>query len=1036
MFCDLVDSTQLAHRLDPEDYRAVVRTYQETAATVIHPFDGYIAQYLGDGLLVYFGYPQAHEDAAARAVHASGAIIDAMAPLNTRLEPQYGVRVAVRIGLHTGRAVVGAMGSGVRQEQLAMGDTPNIAARLQSLAAPDTAVCSATTARLVQRAFALEDLGVYTLKGVAEPLPVFRVRGPLQAPRDDEETVASGVFFLVGRDEEIGLLRRRWEQSRRGLGQVVLISGEAGIGKSALVEGLRTQVRTEGLPRVAFRCSPYHHNSALYPVITHLEHLLRFERDDPPAARLDKLEHGMQDYSLPLDEAVPLFAALLSVPLPEGHSPALWLTPQQQKQQTLDALVAWLLEEAERQPLLVSWEDLHWADPTTVELLGLVLEQTPTVPMLHVLTSRPEFSPPWPMRSHMTPITLNRLERPQVESLIAHLARGKALPAEVVQHIVAKTDGVPLFVEELTKMLLDSPLLREAATHYELTGPLQAVAIPETLQDSLMARLDQHNTAKEAAQLGAVLGREFAYEMLQLLWVQGAEMLQTALAQLVKAELLYQRGRPPRARYLFKHALIQDTAYTSMLRSTRQQYHQQIARLLEAQFPEAVETQPELIAHHYTAAGLVEPAVGYWQQAGQRALQRSANLEAIGHLRHGLALLHALPDTPGRSQQELEIHMALGPALMMTQGFAAPEVAQTYDRARELCQRVGDTPQLFPVLHGLWRFYVNRAMFQTAYELGERLLQRARCLDDPALVLEAHRVLGQTVFWRGDLQAVRTHMEHGLALYDSRQHRTHATVYGQDPGVVCHAFAAWAAWLLGYPDQARHHIQAALTLSRELAHPFSLAYALICTAIVQRFLRDGPASQAHAEAVVAIATEQGFAFWGAWGTILRGRALADQGHADEGIAQMQQGLAAYEATGAVVFRPAFLTLLAEVYGQVGQPETGLATLTEALGLVDTTRECFWAAEMHRLKGELLLALPTAPQEAAAAALHQALDIARQQQAISLELRAAMSLSRLWQGQGKQAKARVLLAPIYDWFCEGFDTADLQEARALLAELGS
>jgi class 3 adenylate cyclase len=606
LFCDLVGSTQLSGQLDPEDLRAVVRAYQEAAAEVIQQYEGHIAQYLGDGLLVYFGYPTAHEDDARRAVHTGLGVVQAIATLNTRLAAQHSVQLAVRLGIHTGPVVVGVMGSGERHEHLALGETPNVAARLQNLAPANAVVISAVTARLVQGTFVLEDLGTHTLHGVAEPLAVSRVHGLLVTPGRDEEFVAIGEPVLVGREEESGLLRRRWDQSKAGLGQVVFVSGEAGIGKSALVEGLRAQVRAEGLPRIAVRCSPYHTNSALYPVITHREHLLRFEPDDPPAIRLAKLETGLRPYALPLAEIAPLLAGLLSVPLPEDRYAALTLTPQQQKQQTLDALVAWLAAEAERQPVLAVWEDLHWADPTTVELLGLVIEQAPTVPMLHVLTYRPAFSPPWSPRSHITPLVLHRLERPQVEALIAQRAGGKTLPAEAVQHIVTKTDGVPLYVEELTKMLLTSPLLRQEADRYVLTGALHTVAIPDTLQDALMARLDQLNRAKEVAQLGAVLGREFPYELLQTIAPQDEDALQAGLAQLVHAELLYQRGRPPRARYIFKHALIQDAAYASLLKSTRQQVHQQIAQIFEARFPTLVATEPETVAHHYTAAGCHE----------------------------------------------------------------------------------------------------------------------------------------------------------------------------------------------------------------------------------------------------------------------------------------------------------------------------------------------------------------------------------------------------------------------------------------------
>jgi len=569
LFCDLVDSTRLSQHLDAEDYRAVVRAYQEEAVTALQPWNGYVAQYLGDGLMVYFGWPTAYEDAAVRAVHASLALLAALEPFNTtQLAPRYGVRVQVRLAVHTGMAVIGDMGGGDRHEQLAMGDTPNIAARLQGLAAPDTVVLSAVTARLVQRRFVLEPLGTHLLKGVTEPMPVFRVLGVPDTADEEEAATPGSAVFLVGRDEELGLLRRRWDQSKEGLGQVVLLSGTAGLGKSSLVAALRAQVGREGYARLTLRCSPYHTNSALYPVIEHLQQVLQFERTDPPETKLAKLEQGLQTSRLPHEEVVPLFGALLAVPLPAARYAARSLSPQQQRQQTQDALVAWLLEEATRQPMLAVWEDLHWADPTTRELLGLLVEQTPTAAMLQVLTFRPEFSPPWPTRSHLTPITLHRLERPQVEALIARLAGGKALPAEVVAHIVAKTDGVPLYVEELTRMLLASDLLRADAEHYVLTGPLPTMAIPETLQDSLMARLDQLTTAKEVAQLGAVLGREFTYDMLMAVSSQDEATVQDGLARLVVAELLYQRGRPPRARYIFKHALIQDAAYASLLRST------------------------------------------------------------------------------------------------------------------------------------------------------------------------------------------------------------------------------------------------------------------------------------------------------------------------------------------------------------------------------------------------------------------------------------------------------------------------------------
>jgi class 3 adenylate cyclase/predicted ATPase len=1032
LFCDLVGSTELSGQLDPEDLRAVVCAYQEAAAAVVRRYAGHIAQYLGDGLLVYFGYPTAHEDDARRAVHAGLGIVEAIASLNTRLMASHSVELAVRLGIHTGPVVVGVMGGGERHEHLALGETPNIAARLEGLAPAHAVVISDVTARLVRGTFAMEELGTHALRGVAEPMTISRVRGRLATPSSDEEFVTAAAPVLVGREEEAGLLRRRWNQSQAGLGQVVFVSGEAGIGKSALVRGLRAQVRAEGLPRMAFRCSPYHVASALYPVISHLENLWQFAVDDAPATRLIKLEAGLRPSDLPLAEAVPLFAGLLALPLPEDRYAPLTGTPQRQKQQTLDALGAWLAAQAERQPVLAVWEDLHWADPTTLELLGLVIEQAPTVPMLHVLTSRPTASPPWPPRAHLTSLVLNRLERRQVEALIAQRVGGKALPTEVVQHIVTKTDGVPLYVEELTKMLLASPLLREEA-QYVLTEPLRTVAIPDTLQDALMARLDQLPAAKEVAQLAAVVGREFTYDLVQRIAPQDEDTLQAGLGQLVLAELLHQRGRPPRARYVFKHALIQDAAYASLLKSTRQQIHQRTAQVLEAQFPELVATQPELLARHLTEAGHPAQAVGYWQQAGERAVARSANLEAISHLKTGLAVLQTLPETTERIQQELLLQITLGPVLMMTRGFAAPEAEHAYARARSLCQRVGcETPQLFSVLRGLWQFYNGRGEYQTARELGEQCLQLAQQGHDTARLLEAHHTLWTTRLLLGELRLAHTHLEQGLALYDPQQHRGLAVLYGHDPVVCCHGVAAVTLWLLGYPDQALRQLHAAHALAQEVAHPSSLAFARMLTAIAYQLRRESDAAHKQAEALIALATEQGFALFVAIGGILRGATRTALGQGGEQISQIRQDLAAVRETGSALWEPYFLALLADVYAQEGQVEAGLATLDEALAAAQATGQRMVEAELCRLRGCLLLQTET-PQAEAETWLQRAVDVARGQEAKALELRAAMSLSRFWHQQGKRPKAHELLAEVYAWFTEGFDTADLQEAKVLLDE---
>jgi TOMM system kinase/cyclase fusion protein len=1034
LFCDLVDSTTLARQLDPEDYRAVVRAYQETCAKVIARFEGHIAQYLGDGLLVYFGYPLAHEDDAQRAVRAGLGIVEAMRGLNTHLEQERGVYLAVRLGIHTGLVVVGEVGGGTRQELLALGETPNLAARLQGLAAPNTLVISAATLPLLGGFFAYQALGPHPVKGLTQPLEVYQVMYESMARSRLEAAGSTGLTPLVGREQEMRLLLERWAHVKDGLGQVVLLSGEAGIGKSRLVRVLTEHVAHEPQAWLTpCQCSPYYQNTALYPMIELLERVaLRFDREESPQQKLSKLEGFLVQYGLPLAETVPLFATLLSLPLSADYTP-MQVSPEQQRQKTLHAFLTIFLRIAAQQPVLFVMEDLHWIDPTTLELLSLLVDQGPTVRILALFTFRPDFNPPWTGRSHITQVTLARLPRRQATEMTGQVARGKALPAEVVEQVVAKTDGVPLFVEELTKMVLESGLLQEQENRYALTGPLPPLAIPTTLHDSLMARLDRLATVKGLAQLGATLGREFSYELLQAVSPWDEEALRRGLSQLVETEFLYQQGLPPQATYLFKHALIQEAAYQSLLRSTRQQHHQRIAQVLEERFPERCETQPELLAHHYTEAGLRAQAIPYWQRAGQRANERLAHLEAIAHLGKGLEVLAALPDTAERTQQELLLQTTLGPALMVTKSFGAPEVECVYTRARELCRQVGETPQLFPVLWGLWRFYLVRAAYQTARELAEQCLSLAQRVDDPALLLVAHYMLGGTLYHFGELTLGRAHLEQGLALYDRQQHHHLAFRYGMDLGVWCLSYGAWPLWHLGYPDQALTRNNEAITLAQDLAHPHSLAAALNYTAMFHTFRREAHAAQELAEAGMAFSTEHGFTQYLALGMNMRGWAFAVQGQGEEGIAQLHQGLAAYRAAGAELGRPHRLALLAEAYGEVGQKEAGLTVLAEALAVVDKTGELFWEAELYRLKGELLLrqANPTAEVEAC---FRQALDIARQQQAKSLELRAAISLSRLWQQQGKRAEAHDLLAPIYGWFTEGFDTPDLQEAKALLDTL--
>ena len=739
-------------------------------------------------------------------------------------------------------------------------------------------------------------------------------------------------------------------------------------------------------------------------------------------------------YSQPLAEVAPLFASLLSLTLPEGRYPPQALNPQQQKQQTQDALIAWTLEEAERQPLLTLWEDLHWADPSTLELIGLLIEQAPTAPLLMVLTFRPEFVPPWPARSHMTPITLNRLERQHSEALVARLAGDKPLPAEVVEHIVIKTDGVPLYVEELTKTILASDILRDTGERFELTGPLSSLAIPATLQESLMARLDRLPQVRELAQLGSVLGREFAYEMISGLSTAGEITLQAGLGQLVEAELLYQRGRPPRARYTFKHALVQDAAYQSLLRRNRQQYHQQVAELLERKFPEVVEAQPELLAHHYSEAGATERAVGYWLKAGQRAARQSAHPEAIAHLRQGLAMLSDLAETPERAKQELAFQSTLGPVVMATQGYGSSEAARIYHRARELCHLVGDTEDIYPVLFGVYLLDLVRAKYQESIDVANELLERAQHAANSGARAAGHMALGVSLVQAGQPSLACQHFEQSLAVYDLEQHLPLAFRYGLEIGATFNAYWAWSLWLLGYPDQALERGRQTLALLEQVKHPYTESRGLYWNAVLHAFRREWPIVDERAAGAMRSAGEQGFALVLAAGQIMQGVAVAARGEGTTGLKQIRGGLDAYRASGAIFQRSYHLALLAEVLRAEGSQKEGIEALQEAVDLVETSGERFYEAEIHRLKGELLLAAPAKASTAAEACFHKAIEIARSQKARSLELRAATSLARLWQGQGRPDEARALLAPVYGWFTEGFETADLQDAKALLDEL--
>ena len=1029
MFCDLVGSTALSTAMDPEDLRDVIASFQNRCSAAIRHYDGFVAKYMGDGILVYFGYPRAHEDEAERSVRAGLDIVDAMAELNAAVPRPPGVELAVRIGIATGPVIVGdQIGEGTASETAVVGETPNLAARLQALAQPNQIVVSAATRAMLGDHFDLEDLGASELKGFAEPVPAWRVLSARDVESRFAATRTGSTAPLVGRQEEMGLLLRAWEGSSRGRGQVVLIQGEAGVGKSRLVEGLREAAGKDHI-WVAIRCSPFHTASAFHPIVEHLKRVFGWQPEDTAPQHLAKLEAGLGGFkTLPLSESVRLFADLMSVPAPEDRYPRLSMTAQQERNATLDAIIAWLIETAERTPVLMAWEDLHWADPTTLETLGMLIEQAPTAAMLVVATYRPELTPPWPQRSHMTPITLNRLERPEVETMVGHLAGGRSLPGEVVDHIVAKADGVPLYVEELTKAILGSGVLEARGDIYVLKGALAQLHIPETLQDSLMARLDRAPRLREVAQLGSVLGREFAYDMISALAGIEEDMLQSGLGQLVVDELLYQRGRPPRSRYLFKHALIQDAAYQSLLKRTRQQYHQQVAKLLEDRFPELASTQPELVAHHYTEANCPAQAIAYWHKAGVAAASQSANLEAVDQFHRGLALVEALSDMRERAERELDLQMALGPALFATKLYNHPDIGRTYARAWELCRQLGDHSRGFTTLRGLYLHHANLLEMEQAQQFAEEGLRVAERLDDAARLVGAHVAVGVTLYHQGKLEPALAHFRRGFEMFDPNMQLPDWPA--AHPAVACQLYPMLISWMLGCPDRSLDELRAAVRSAETLGHPLTLAQTLCWAALVHIFRREPSAAADYAERALRICEEQRIAQFHAIALCANGWALSASGESEKGLAQIVQGV---DSFGTGTSQHILLALQADVQLAIGKPEAALASVAAGLQAVEKTGGAPLEAELYRLKGEALLAGAGTVSEAETA-MQKGIDVARRQNAKSWELRAATSLARLRRQQGRPQEAVALLAPILGWFTEGFDTADLKEAKTLLDNL--
>jgi predicted ATPase len=987
---------------------------------------------MGDGVLAYFGYPQAHEHDAERSVQAGFALVEAV----PKLASAAGSPLAIRVGIATGLVVVGDLiGSGEAKERGIVGETPNLAARLQGIAEPNTVVIADGTRNLLGNLFELKDLGALDLKGVPEPARAWAALRASSVRSRFDALHTGGLTALVGREEESELLLRRWSKAKTGQGQVVLLSGEVGIGKSRLTAALLEGVAAERHTRLRYFCSPHHKDSALYPIISQMERAAG--HDDKLPERLDRLDALLAQTSTSPQDAA-LFAEMLSLSN-DGRYPALDLTPVQRRQKTLEALTSQLAGLASRQPVLMILEDVHWADPTSLEAFDRSVDQIKKLRALLVVTFRPEFTPPWVGQSHVTNMTLNRLGERESAAIIARLSGNRKLPADVMAEIVARTDGIPLFVEEMTKAVLEAK--DEGVARRTVAAiPSPALAVPASLHASLMARLDRLGRAKEVAQIGAAIGREFSHALLALVVRETDAELQLALDRLIQAGLLFRHGTPPHASYLFKHALVQDAAYGMLLREPRRALHSRIAAALEDQFAETTENQPEILARHCSEAGLIEKAASLWGKAGQRSLARSALAEGAAQLARALAEIVALPPTPTTRREQIMLQVALITALFHTKGFAAPETKEAVEEARlliEQAEALGEPPDpllLFSVLYGFWATHYVAFNGDVLRELAVQFLGLAEKQKAVVPLMVGHRLMGATLVFTGNVAEGRAHYDQAIALYDPAEHRPLALRFGQDVGVTILSFRSQALWFLGYPEAAHTDAEHALQAAREIGHAGTLMYALSIAPLTLFLSGDYGQASTLAEKVIALADERGVLFWKALGTINRGCILAMTGSSADAVQTITSGISGWRSTGATVWMPLFLSYLAKAHAALDQFEDAWRCIDGALTAVETTKERWYEADIHRTAGELALLSPQPDATKAEVCFERALAVARKQRAKSWELRAAMSMARLWHKKGKREQARDLLAPVYGWFTEGFQTLDLKEAKALLGEL--
>jgi class 3 adenylate cyclase/tetratricopeptide (TPR) repeat protein len=1006
LFCDVVDSTRIAAQLDPEEWREIVGQYHRAAAQAIERFGGNIAQYLGDGVMAFFGYPEAHDNDGERAARGGLAILDAVSKLN---EHPTHPNLSVRIGIDSGAVVVG---TGAGKDTDVFGGTPNIAARVQAAAAPGTVLITADTHRLVSGLFVVEDRGAQTLKGVERPVQLYRVVQPSGVRGRLEAAAGRGLTAFVGREEELSLLTNRWERALDGEGQVALIIGEAGIGKSRLVQRFHEQIADTPHTWVEAAAGPFFQNTPFYPVTEILSKLLSWHGNESAEEQLSQLETRVALAGLKPIEALPLIAPLLNLPTPARYPPSS-LSLEQQRRRLLATLVQWVLGAALVQSTVIATEDLHWVDPSTLELIQLLVEQGATSRLLLLYTARPEFRAQWPQRAHHTQITLNRLSSRNVRTIVEEVAAHKALSEETIAAVVERTSGVPLFVEELTLAVLES-------SNAKLTGR----EIPVTLHDSLMARLDRLGPAKEIAEVGAVIGSVFSYPLIEAVAECSSEDLQAALDKLVDAELLYQQGLPPDANYIFKHALVQDAAYGVLLKSRRREMHRKVAKVLDQRFKEAAEARPELLAHHYTEAGDWEQGTAAWQRAGEQALSRGALKEAHNHLRSAIAVLLTSPATAERAQRELLLQMRLGQVLQAIKGYNAPETDAAFTRARTLGGELGNPTQLVQILRGHFGTTLMRGEVAVARTLADQLHEAAQRDGKPATLIVGHFDQGVWRYYRGCLSEALEHLQRAVSLWDEALNRA----IPNDPGVEAHAYMAAVYVHLGMADKARAEARKGVALAERIKKPFDIAFTRHWSGSVYVMLGDAANARESAELGVAHCKEARVPHFARTCSIFLGWAIAKQGNTGEGIALIQENLADLRAAGAMLEIGSYLALLAEAQMWSGDSIHALQTLGEASTVAE--QEIF-QPHLLWIRGEVLLRLDS--EEKAEQAFRDAIAFSRGIGDKMGELRATTSLARVLKSRGEAAQAQELLAPAFAAFVEGFDTPYIAAAKELLEQ---